>query len=220
MMEAEILKTVGQVAGIGGLAIGAFIIVFREVIRKNIFPNLVKEQAYKLLRLIIILAWTVAIFGIGTWAYIETSKNNKPPGTTNYQVSGLITDDSGNILPDVDVFVVGGVDRAKTTSSGSFILNVGGYEGSLINLQASKDSYNPWNDNIRIPNTGIRITLKKINLLPVDTNQTQLSNKSSSPSKTVNNKNQPSRASPNKSDIKSGIIQQSSSKPSDGEQNE
>lgn len=214
MIEAEILKTVGQLAGIGGLAIGAFIIVFREVIRKNIFPKLVKEQAYKLLRLIIILAWTVAIFGIGIWAYVEISKNNKPPDTKNYQVSGLITDDSGNALPDVDVFVVGGLDRAKTTSSGSFILNVSDNEGSFINLQATKDSYIPWNDNIEIPSTSIRITLKKLNQLPANTNQTQTSNNSSISRKTVNNKTErPRQASTDKSNTKSGIIQQSSSKP-------
>lgn len=37
-MPGQILETTGKIAGIGGLAIGVFVILFREFIRKNIFP--------------------------------------------------------------------------------------------------------------------------------------------------------------------------------------
>ena len=63
-MELNLLKTVGQIAGIGGLAIGMLVLIFRDVIRKKIFPKLSREQAYSLLRLILILAWSVALVGI------------------------------------------------------------------------------------------------------------------------------------------------------------
>lgn len=49
MAETDIIKIAGQVAGIGGIAIGTLLLLFKEVIRKNIFPNLTKENAYKLL---------------------------------------------------------------------------------------------------------------------------------------------------------------------------
>ncbi len=39
-MDADVLKVVGQVAGIGGLALGVFLLLFRDIIRKNIFPKL------------------------------------------------------------------------------------------------------------------------------------------------------------------------------------
>ena len=68
-METELLKAVGQVAGIGGLALGVFLLLFREVIRKKIFPMLPSAQAYRLLRLIIVAVWSVAVLGIAAWVY-------------------------------------------------------------------------------------------------------------------------------------------------------
>ena len=68
----DTLKIVGQVAGIGGLALGVLMLIFRDVIRKNIFPTLSKEHAYRVLRLIVFLVWSVALVGIGAW--VLTSK--------------------------------------------------------------------------------------------------------------------------------------------------
>ncbi len=64
-MEAEVLKTVGQIAGIGGIALGVFLFLFRDIIRKNIFPQLTKQHSYRLLRLISVLVFLVAIAGLG-----------------------------------------------------------------------------------------------------------------------------------------------------------
>jgi hypothetical protein len=47
------------------LAIGIFFLLFREIIRKSIFPTLKKDDAYRLLRLISLLIWAVAVIGIG-----------------------------------------------------------------------------------------------------------------------------------------------------------
>ena len=49
-MDTELIKTVGQVAGIGGVALGVFLLLFRDLIRKQIFPMLAKREAYRLLR--------------------------------------------------------------------------------------------------------------------------------------------------------------------------
>jgi hypothetical protein len=68
-MGLENLKIFGQVAGLAGLSLGVLLILFREVIRKNIFPGLTKEHGFQLLRLIIILTWSVAILGIVAWVY-------------------------------------------------------------------------------------------------------------------------------------------------------
>jgi hypothetical protein len=54
-MDADVLKVVGQVAGIGGLALGVFLLLFRDIIRKNIFSKLPPAEAYRLLRLITVL---------------------------------------------------------------------------------------------------------------------------------------------------------------------
>jgi hypothetical protein len=68
-MDLELIKTVGKIAGIGGLALGVLLILFREIIRKKIFPQLTKEQAYSLLKLIVICVFIVAIIGIIAWVY-------------------------------------------------------------------------------------------------------------------------------------------------------
>ena len=68
-MDIDLLKTLGQVLGIGGLALGVFFLLFREVIRKSIFPTLKKDDAYRLLRLISVLVWSVAVIGIGAWIW-------------------------------------------------------------------------------------------------------------------------------------------------------
>jgi hypothetical protein len=70
MLDSEILKIVGGFAGLGGISLGVFYLLFREVIRKNIFPNLSKDQAYKLLALILILVWSIAVLGIIAWVYM------------------------------------------------------------------------------------------------------------------------------------------------------
>jgi hypothetical protein len=68
-METDLLKTLGQIAGIGGISLGVFLLLFRDLIRKKIFPTLTKDQAFRLLRLIAILVWSVAIVGIGAWIW-------------------------------------------------------------------------------------------------------------------------------------------------------
>jgi hypothetical protein len=70
-MNAEILKTVCQAAGIGGVALVVFYLLFREIIRKSIFPKLPPEDAYRLLRLIIGAIWSVAVIGIAAWAVTQ-----------------------------------------------------------------------------------------------------------------------------------------------------
>ncbi len=72
MLDSEVLQGFGQVAGIGGLGLGVFLYLFREIIRKNIFANLGKEYSYRLLRQISYLVWSVGIVGMLIWLYVET----------------------------------------------------------------------------------------------------------------------------------------------------
>jgi len=100
-METELLKTVGQIAGIGGLALGVFLLLFRELLRKSIFPTLKKEDGYRLLRLIALLVWTVALVGIGAWAWVEmnpgVTQTTQGPGSPAVQgVTGDVTITTGS----------------------------------------------------------------------------------------------------------------------------
>jgi hypothetical protein len=75
-MEAQVLKTVGQIAGIGGLSLGVLLLVFRDIIRKNIFPKLSAPDSYRLLRLITGAVWSIAILGIVAWVYIQIQQDH------------------------------------------------------------------------------------------------------------------------------------------------
>ena len=70
-MEPDILKTAGEVAGIGGVAIGVAMIVFRDIIGKSVFPTLPASKAYRLLNLLTAAVWSIAIVGIGAWVYVN-----------------------------------------------------------------------------------------------------------------------------------------------------
>lgn len=58
-MDSNLFKIVGVIAGIGGIAIATVVLIFREVIRKEIFPQLTKHQAYILLNRIIVLTFVI-----------------------------------------------------------------------------------------------------------------------------------------------------------------
>lgn len=71
-MEISLLKTVGQVAGLGGLSIGLLILIFRPIISQRFLPQLDRKRAYRLLLLIIIFTWVTALAGIAAWLYSLT----------------------------------------------------------------------------------------------------------------------------------------------------
>lgn len=75
-MESSILKTVGQVAGIGGIALGVLLLVFRDVVRKNIFPRLSSVHAYRIIRMIVVATFLIAALGIGAWTFVQTQEKS------------------------------------------------------------------------------------------------------------------------------------------------
>jgi len=77
-MDLNILKLFGQVAGIAGLSIGVVLLLFRDVIRKNVFSRLTREHSYRLLRLVIVLTWSIGVLGIFAWFYSNTQTSAKP----------------------------------------------------------------------------------------------------------------------------------------------
>ena len=87
-METELLKTVGQIAGIGGIALGVFLLLYRDIIRKKIFPTLTKQQGFQLLMLISVLVWSIALAGIGAWVWTSNSQGDGNNGTIEQKVDG------------------------------------------------------------------------------------------------------------------------------------
>jgi len=94
-MDTAILKTVGEIAGIGGLSLGVVLLLFRDVIRKNIFPRLGVQEAYRLLRLIVVLVFMIGIAGLAAWVvtardgggYHPAQLSPKDKDTFDYELS-------------------------------------------------------------------------------------------------------------------------------------
>ena len=111
-MDTEIIKIFGQVAGIGGLALGVFLFVCRELVRKAIFPALTKQQPSKIILCIAFMAWTTALAGIGAWTYVSVhpAKNsigenahnnsniNELPGDTGWIFAGHFNIERQNFI--------------------------------------------------------------------------------------------------------------------------
>ncbi|QYF94633.1 DUF4019 domain-containing protein [Massilia sp. PAMC28688] len=72
MGSNEVLQTVGQVAGIGGLALGVFVLIFRDIVRRNIFPKLGPTHAYRVITLIVSLTFLISATGIGAYVYLQS----------------------------------------------------------------------------------------------------------------------------------------------------
>lgn len=70
------LSTLGAVAGVAGIALGVFLILNRELIRKNIFPSLGKKDAYQIIRLIVILTFSIAALSIAAWVITQWQKKD------------------------------------------------------------------------------------------------------------------------------------------------
>jgi hypothetical protein len=68
-MDPNLFKVLGQIAGIGGISLGVLLLVFRQVIAKNVFSPLTREHSYKLLRLLIVLTFAIACIGIAAWIW-------------------------------------------------------------------------------------------------------------------------------------------------------
>ena len=102
-MDVEILKTAGQVAGIGGLSIGLAILVFRDVIRKNIFPSLTKAQSFRIILIVVVCTWSIALAGIGAWVYTETYAPEKKEDIEISNIQPFLIEYGFSALSAVDV---------------------------------------------------------------------------------------------------------------------
>ena len=60
----------------------------RDILAKKIFPALTKDHAYRLLRALAFMAWTVALAGIGAWVYI-TKDTAVSPDLPPLSIAGL-----------------------------------------------------------------------------------------------------------------------------------
>jgi hypothetical protein len=63
-MSVSLLKTVGEIAGLGGLALGVFMLVFRDILRQKLLSAVGPAQSYRIIRQMIWATWSLALMGL------------------------------------------------------------------------------------------------------------------------------------------------------------
>lgn len=68
-MESKILSSLGKVAGLGGIALGVFLLIFQGVLQKQFLPQaeLGAEQAFAIILSLIILTFGISGIGVMAW---------------------------------------------------------------------------------------------------------------------------------------------------------
>lgn len=62
VQEMELLSHLGQIAGIAGMALAIFFLIFRRIIIDTSGPQISPADKYKITRLVIVLTYRLAIF--------------------------------------------------------------------------------------------------------------------------------------------------------------
>ena len=70
-MEVSLLEVVGKAAGIGGIGLGVFLLLFRNLIRKLVFPQLTSAQAFHIIKMMMWFIFSIAFAGISAWLASE-----------------------------------------------------------------------------------------------------------------------------------------------------
>lgn len=66
-MEPELIRQVGAVAGVIGVALALFFLLARTIVKKDIFPKLNRTQAFRTLRYVLFLSFLLTLFGMIAW---------------------------------------------------------------------------------------------------------------------------------------------------------
>ena len=154
-MELETLKTLGQIAGIGGIAVGVLLIVLRSIIGKKIFPSLSPEQSYKIFRLIIIVVFFVSVIGVVSWVYISEVKegNGKSifSGGNKITVLGRVVDSLSKPVRNakVEIEEFPGIFNL-TDDNGLYVLELSGKGQKFVEFKVSHGSFRTLLNKVRI----------------------------------------------------------------------
>jgi hypothetical protein len=148
-MNADLIEAVGKYAGLAGFSLGLILLVFRTLLKSNIFPTLNNEQGYSLMRLLIVCTFSAGIIGVAAWTLTQprekTAVTVHPPDTPD-MVSGHVIDKMTKEAVDGSVVVLGGrTERTRTDDAGNFSLDLIPPSPKVgIHLFLSKQGYEPF----------------------------------------------------------------------------
>lgn len=165
-------------AGIGGIALASVVYIFREVIRKEIFPRLTKGQAYKLLNRIIVLIFVIGVLGIVAYLVVNWQNGNRnatnqsrdgqtpTPTPVAAELSGTVIDQNARPLQGAKVTLddIPRMPPVETSSDGVFTLKeIPKKYGEGVRVRVIKEGYlpSPYIEDVVLGKAPPRITLRK-----------------------------------------------------------
>lgn len=122
-INAEIFETLGKVAGIGGLSLGVFLFLLKDVLKKALLSKLGPKHSYQLLRLIVIVVTTVTLVGMTIWLYIEVF-HQETPQIVHAVISGTVKSEKGQPLDSATVTIGPFGEQTESGSDGSYSISI------------------------------------------------------------------------------------------------
>jgi hypothetical protein len=148
MMDGQIFQILGGVAGLAGLAVGLILFIYREILSKSILPQLSKRDAYRLLRNIAFLSWSIAMVGIFCWAWSAKIPQPSLPAAAvsspeeDLVVAGTIVDrDTNSGLGQAKIAIVGESSSITSEDTGNFRIVLPVKHGGRVRLTVTKIGY-------------------------------------------------------------------------------
>src|SRR5207247_608731 len=113
-------------AGIGGLAMAVFLLLFMAVIKNTkLFSTMSGDQTYKTIRHFLYLTFGIAVLGLAAWVYAQNlSASPKAPNTLPREVSFI----GQNLTPDR---LPGSIMEPSSGATGEALLRELSAKGSL-----------------------------------------------------------------------------------------
>ena len=117
-MDNNVWKIVGEIAGIGGIALAAIVYIFREVIRaQKVFSQVTRRHTYELFNKIITYTFIIGILGIAAYIIISLYNGNAGSRSSDPTPSPtpVISSNTGNTQrPSPTPLVSGNIGKVQT----------------------------------------------------------------------------------------------------------
>jgi hypothetical protein len=168
-MDVQVFRTLGGIAGLAGLAIGMILLLYREIVRKNVFPTLTKRDAYRLLRNIAVLSWSIAMFGILSWVWSTAILHRNQPAPAvvasapeeQMVVAGTVVDESTNLgIGQATIMIDGQSSRSVSDDSGNFRIVLPGTNRDPVRLSVTKDGYSKIDQSVTPPSHALILQMR------------------------------------------------------------
>jgi hypothetical protein len=162
----QLFRTLGEIAGLAGLAVGLILVLYREIINK-VAPTLAPKDGYRLLRAIAYLSFGIAVLGILCWTWSLTISHRTGASDTgapeeSLVVAGTVVDQATDVgIGQATITIDGKSDSAVSEDSGNFRLVFTEQKGTPVRLSVTKEGYFKVDQSVTPPTHDLIIQMRQ-----------------------------------------------------------